>query len=103
MAKLLRARKLRIDDSCETMTELISDYLNGRLRSSLRREFDAHLKICPDCVSFFNTYRKTASLGAAVSAGDIPAKVRANTLAFLRRKMHKIAVFLFSLISQASS
>jgi anti-sigma factor RsiW len=103
MAKLLRPRKMRIDDSCETMTELISDYLNGRLRSSLRREFDAHLKICPDCVSFFNTYRKTASLGAAISARDIPANVRANVLAFLRRKTHKIAVFLFSLISQAGS
>lgn len=60
-------------------------------------------KICPDCMSFLHTYRKTASLGAAVSARDIPAKVRANVLAFLRQKMRKIAMFLFSLISQAAS
>jgi hypothetical protein len=45
-------------------------------------------------MSFLHTYRKTASLGAAVSA---------NVLAFLRQKMRKIAMFLFSLISQAAS
>jgi hypothetical protein len=52
----------------------------------------------------FSSYLpKTISLGAAVSARDIPAKVRANVLAFLRQKMRKIAMFLFSLISQAAS
>jgi hypothetical protein len=40
---------------------------------------------------------------AAVRAGDIPANVRANGLAFRQQKMRKIAVFLLSLISQAAS
>jgi anti-sigma factor RsiW len=102
MAKLTRARPRRINDSCETMTELIADYLYGRMAKSLRREFEAHLSICPDCVSFLNTYRKTAALGASVSVGDLPPKMRANVLAFLRQKMHKIAVLLLSLIVQGS-
>jgi hypothetical protein len=102
MTKPTRARPRRINDSCETITELIADYLNGRLDGNLGREFEAHLRICPDCVSFLNTYRKTATLGASISAGDIPPKMRENVLAFLRQKIHKIAVLLLSLIAQAA-
>lgn len=89
----------RIHDSCKAMTELIADYLAGRLSAGIKREFENHLKVCPDCVSFLNTYRKTVEWGAAVRAEDIPAAVRANVLEFLRRKIRKIAVLVLSLLS----
>lgn len=103
MAKLRQAKPPRINDSCKTMTDLIFDYLTDRLTSTLKREFEQHLKICPDCVSFLNTYRKTVALGGSVSVGAVPVKVRSNVLAFVRQKMHRIAVFFISLIAQATS
>ena len=92
-------RSQREDVSCRAMTELIADYLNNRLSSRIRRAFEEHLKICPDCVSFLNTYRKTAELSANVEVEEMPDAVRANVLAFLRRKLQRIALSVASLIT----
>jgi hypothetical protein len=90
-------------DSCKQMTDLILSYLNDRLSPTLRREFEQHLRICPDCVNFLDTYKKTAALTGSLSAGEMPEIVRSNVLSFLRRKMHGFAAFFFSLIAQATS
>jgi len=103
MAKLRRPNPPRINDTCERMTDLIFDYLTDRLAPHLKREFEQHLKACPDCVSFLKTYKKTVELGGSVKAGEVPVEVRTNVLAFVRQKIHRIAVFLFSLIAQAAS
>lgn len=103
MAQLRRANPPRINDSCKTMTELIFDYLTDRLSLTLKREFEQHLKICPDCVSFLNTYKTTVALSGSVKPQEIPAKVRTNVLSFLRRKMHRIAILIISWIAQAAA
>jgi anti-sigma factor RsiW len=103
MAKSKRANPPRTNDSCKRITDLIFAYLTDRLDSRLKREFERHLRICPDCVSFLNTYKKTIALGGIANAGEIPFKVRANVLAFLRRKIHRIAGFFFVLAGQAVS
>src|SRR5262245_12001401 len=89
--------------TCKEITKLISDYVRDRLEPGLKREFERHLNICPDCVNFLNTYKKTASLSRALHLSSIPAKVRDNVLEFLRRKMRRIAVLLFCLAGQFSS
>lgn len=103
MAKFRRANPRRIDDSCERMTELILDYLTDRLAARVKSEFEQHLKICPDCVSFLNTYKKTVALSGAVVPEAIPAKVRSNVLAFLRQKIHRATLFLVSVITQMAA
>jgi len=96
MAKLKTATKSRLDDSCKKMTDLIFNYLTDQLSPTLKDEFERHLKICPDCVNFLNTYKKTVSSAASLTAAAMPANVRKNVLAFLRRKMHPIvAIFLY--------
>ena len=90
-------------DSCKQMTDLILSYLNDRLSPTLRREFEQHLRICPDCVNFLTTYKKTVALAGCLKVGEIPEIVRANVLSFLRRKMHGIAAFFLSLLAQATS
>jgi hypothetical protein len=94
--------KSNLNDSCKRMTDLIFRYLTDRLTPTLKREFEQHLRICPDCMNFLNTYKKTVSLAGSLSANEIPHDVRTNVLAFLRRKMPGIAVF-FSLITQVTS
>jgi anti-sigma factor RsiW len=71
--------------------------LAGRLSPAVKREFERHLQMCPDCVNFLNTYKKTVSLAGTLSAGELPAKVRANVLAFLRRKAHRMVALFFYL------
>jgi len=82
------------------MTDLIFHYVTGKLSPSLREEFERHLKICPDCVSFLSTYRKTLTQSKSLPAVAIPVKVRKNVLAFLRRKLHRIAAIFLYLVSQ---
>jgi|GEM_PF-577736 anti-sigma factor RsiW len=100
MAKLKRAQQSRANVSCKTITDLIWKYVSNRLGPTLKREFEKHLRICPDCVNFLNTYKKTVSLAPSISASTIPVKVRANARAFLRRKIRRLAaLFLFFLSS----
>lgn len=103
MTRPKRVRPKQIHDSCRTMTELLADYLDDRLTAGLKREFEEHLKICPDCVSFLNTYRKTVQAESTLKVDDMPPAVRASLLAFIRRKIRKIAVFVISLLSPALS
>ena len=103
MATPKHVLKSNLNDSCKRMTDLIFRYLTDRLTPTLKREFEQHLRLCPDCMNFLNTYKKTVSLAGSLSANEIPHDVRTNVLAFLRRKMHGIAVFFFSLIAQVTS
>ena len=72
------------------MSDLIFDYVTQRLSPSLTREFEQHLRICPDCVNFLHTYKKTVSVAGRLNSTAIPAKVRENVLAFLRKNMKRI-------------
>ena len=75
------------DNTCKQITDLVSDYLNGNLTRAVKRDFEQHLRICPDCVNFLNTYRKTVQATGSVGPEEIPPKVRTNILAFLRKRM----------------
>jgi hypothetical protein len=83
------ARKTLTNKTCKQMTELVYDYLNDALGPRVKRDFMKHLAICPDCVSFLNTYKKTVEITLSVRAEDMPATVRDNILAFLRRRARR--------------
>ncbi len=80
------AVKVSTNKTCKQMTDLIFKYLNDNLGPRLQKDFKRHLAICPDCIAFLNTYRKTIALTGSVRAEDIPAKVRNNLLEFLRHR-----------------
>ena len=100
MPKRTKASRALTSKNCEQINELIFNYVTDRLSPSLTREFEQHLKICPDCVNFLSTYKKTVSVAGALNYTAIPAKVRNNVLAFLRKKMQRILACLFYLASQ---
>jgi hypothetical protein len=57
----------------QRITDLIFDYLADRLVRGSTREFERHSKICPDCVSFLNTHKKTGrSAQSPAPAGSRP-------------------------------
>jgi hypothetical protein len=75
--------------SCKEITDLIFGYLNDRLSPAVKRDFERHLRICPDCVNFLNTYKKTADVTRSISPEEIPPGIRENILDFLRERMRK--------------
>jgi len=86
--------------TCKEITALIGNYLADRLTPGLKREFERHLRLCPDCVNFLRTYKKTVALSAALQPSALPPRVRDNVLEFLRKKMRRIAAFLLFLAGQ---
>ena len=86
------SRQIRLTNkTCRQMTDLVFDYLNDKLSPSTKRDFQQHLRICPDCVNFLNTYKKTVSVTRSIRPEEIPPKVRNNILNFLRRRVRKSA------------
>jgi hypothetical protein len=89
MAARKTAAKVSNTKTCKEMTDLIFGYLNDTLRPAVKRDFQRHLRICPDCVNFLNTYKKTAAISASLRLEAMPAKVRENILEFLRNRLRK--------------
>jgi len=71
------------------MTDLVFDYLNDKLGPRIKRDFEQHLRICPDCVNFLNTYKKTVSVTRSIRPEEIPPRVQNNILDFLRTRVRK--------------
>lgn len=73
------------------MTDLILGYVNDQLSRAAKQEFERHLKICPDCVSFLNTYKKTIRTTQQIPVAKMPSKVQDKLLAYIRKQAKKIA------------
>lgn len=97
MTKYTRSRRRSTGQSCKEITALIADYVADRLSDAAKRKFEQHLSICPDCINFLQTYKKTVAATGSIRPVTIPAKVRNNLLAFLRKKMRRIAAVLLFL------
>jgi anti-sigma factor RsiW len=54
--------------TCRDFADFLVDYIDEVLPAEVRRQFDAHLEECPDCVRYLHQYRDTIRLAA--SAGD---------------------------------
>lgn len=78
-------------------------YLNGELSARVRRDFEKHLDVCRDCVSFLNTYKKTIQTARSVDVATLPAKVRNNILNFLRSQIRRAIVVVVYLIAHLAA
>ncbi|MFN0134015.1 MAG: anti-sigma factor family protein [Phycisphaerales bacterium] len=59
--------------TCRQLIDFIADYLDETLAMSQRSEFERHLGVCPSCVAYLDSYRRTVALGkSALRASDEP-------------------------------
>ncbi len=49
--------------TCRELTAFIADYLSGEIPPETRLEFERHLAICPNCVTYLRSYEDTVRLG----------------------------------------
>lgn len=89
MAQRNRGRPKRSKEICAEITALIVDYIAGALDSDRRLAFEQHLMICPDCVAFLNTYKKTVAATRSLRFEDIPRAMVERTEKFLQQKLKK--------------
>ena len=64
--------------TCREFADFMADYLSGELSPGTRAQFERHLEVCPNCVSYLSNYRDTIVLGRTVMAEDdsaVPADV----------------------------
>jgi anti-sigma factor RsiW len=54
--------RLQTVGTCKDATSLLLEFMSGELDPETTLEFEKHLEVCPDCVAFLNTYKKTVEL-----------------------------------------
>jgi anti-sigma factor RsiW len=52
--------------TCRELVDFLGAYLDGELSDEIRRRFDDHLAVCPECATYLETYRETVKLAKAV-------------------------------------
>ena len=62
--------------TCRELIGFLADFLDGSLPEDRRLEFARHLEVCPPCVQYVDSYRKTIELGreALRPTGDAAAE-----------------------------
>ncbi len=61
----------RNDLKCQQVVELVTDYLEGTMRRSERRRFEAHLRGCPNCSAYLRQMQATIRAMGALSTDDV--------------------------------
>lgn len=45
--------------SCRDMAAFLDDYIDGKLPEHTRQQFEEHLAVCPPCIDYIESYRRT--------------------------------------------
>jgi anti-sigma factor RsiW len=72
--------------NCQQLIDFCCDYIDGSMPKDEQIRFTQHLSLCPDCVVFFETYRKTPELTREALATQMPPAVRESVRSFLRKQ-----------------
>jgi len=103
MPKTITPHRALSAKTCKQIADLMTDYLADRMRPKVKAEFEKHLGICPDCVNFMKTYKKTVQSTATLGMEEIPANVRDNVLAFLRKQLRRVGAVVLYLMTHLAA
>jgi anti-sigma factor RsiW len=72
---------------CSEVLEFLWAYVSGELPPERAYEFDRHLSVCPSCVAYLNSYRKTVELSreSFQEEEELPEELIQAVLAARRR------------------
>lgn len=70
--------------TCQEITEVITDYLEGRMSLMNRVRFRAHIGACRGCRTYLDQMKLTIRTLGKLPTHDIPPEVRAQLLARFR-------------------
>lgn len=67
--------------TCQQLTELVTEYLEGRMSLWRRMEFQMHLGMCRHCRTYLRQMKTTVSTLGALPPEPIPEELKAELLA----------------------
>ena len=70
--------------SCKELVEAVTDYLEGTMGAEERHRFEAHLEICPFCVTYLEQMRQTIATVGALREDSIDPRTRQELVAAFR-------------------
>jgi anti-sigma factor RsiW len=73
--------------TCRDAIALLADYLEASLGDERVARLEEHLRDCPPCIAYLNTYRRTRDLAAAEGRVEMPEEMKARLRAFLREQV----------------
>ena len=73
--------------NCKQVIHEISNYIDGELDASLRREIESHLKGCDECAVVVNQTKLTVDIFCDSELVELPTSVSERLHQALRRKM----------------
>ncbi|MGZ4539269.1 MAG: anti-sigma factor family protein [Blastococcus sp.] len=60
---------------CVEVVELLNDHLDGALDAATARRVEAHLALCPPCVTYLDQLRATAGALGRLSGPALPEEL----------------------------
>jgi len=64
--------------NCHQCMDFLADYLDDALPTEQKKVFERHLKLCPQCVTYIESYKECIQLGKACchcETDEIPPEV----------------------------
>lgn len=71
--------------TCQEMTLVLADYLDGTMPAEDRMALDGHLDACPPCQTFLRTYAATIRLTGMMPCDEIPEELKTRLASLVRR------------------
>jgi predicted anti-sigma-YlaC factor YlaD len=69
--------------TCKDAIELFSEYLEAAVDSDTLARLEQHLRDCPPCVAYLNTFRRSRELAREASEVEMPPELKRRLRQFL--------------------
>ncbi|HYR20780.1 MAG TPA: anti-sigma factor [Myxococcales bacterium] len=74
-------------EHCAACVELLGEYIDGSLPPERAEALEAHLSLCPPCITFVRTYKATRALCRHKLAREMPAELKISLQVFLAKNV----------------
>ena len=75
--------------TCRDAIDALADYLEATLGPGVGEELERHLRDCPPCQAYLNTYRKTRELTGRMATQEMPPEMREHLRRFLLERLRR--------------
>ena len=58
--------------TCREVFDFLLDYTSNELPAGIRARFEEHLRLCPPCVNYVDSYKQTVALEKAAWCDEAP-------------------------------
>jgi anti-sigma factor RsiW len=74
-------------EHCSECVELLGEYVDGTLPPDKAAALEAHLSVCPPCITFIRTYKATRVLCRHKLAREMPSELKSSLESFLAKNV----------------